>query len=56
MAQYVGPIPGGLQNYTVFVAGIMSGAKASEAVTGFVKFLKSPFAVSAIRAKGMQID
>jgi molybdate transport system substrate-binding protein len=53
-AQFVGPMPAPLQNYTVMVAGIPSGAKPSEAVTAFVRFLGSPAAVNAIKAKGME--
>lgn len=53
-AEYVGPLPSELQNYTVFVAGVPSGAKASEAVTAFIRFLGSPATVAAIRAKGME--
>ncbi|HET7765647.1 MAG TPA: substrate-binding domain-containing protein [Burkholderiales bacterium] len=54
-ARYVGPIPEALQNYTVFVAGIPAGAKAPDAVTAFVAFLRSPVAAAAILAKGMQV-
>jgi molybdate transport system substrate-binding protein len=53
-AQFVGPMPAPLQNYTVMVAGIPSGAKPSEAVTAFIRFLGSPAAVNAIKAKGME--
>jgi molybdate transport system substrate-binding protein len=55
-AQLVGLLPDELQNYTVFVGGIPSVAKQSAAVAEFVKFLSSPTAVAAIRAKGMQVE
>ena len=52
-AEFVGPMPAALQNYTVMLAGIPT-AKPSEAVTAFVRFLGSPAAVNAIKAKGME--
>ena len=55
-AQYVGPIPDELQNVTVFVAGIPSASARPEAANALIAFLKSPAAVAAIRAKGMQVD
>jgi len=55
-AQLVGLLPDELQNYTVFVGGIPSAAKQSGAVVDFVKFLSSPTAVAAIKAKGMQVE
>jgi molybdate transport system substrate-binding protein len=54
-AQYVGPLPAELQNYTVFVAGTPS-AQRSQAAAAFIAFLQSPIAVAAIKAKGMQVD
>jgi len=53
-AEYVGPMPAELQNTTVFVAGLPSAATPSEAVGAFIRFLGSPAAASAIKAKGMQ--
>jgi molybdate transport system substrate-binding protein len=55
-ADFVGPLPDELQNATVFVGGIPSGAKPSEATAALVAFLKSPIVVAAIKAKGMQAD
>jgi molybdate transport system substrate-binding protein len=55
-AQLVGLLPGELQNYTVFVGGIPSGAKQSEALAAFIQFLSSPTAIAAITAKGMQVE
>ena len=53
---FVGPLPDGLQNYTVFVAGVPAGAAPSQAVRAFIDFLASPTAVAAIKASGMQIE
>jgi molybdate transport system substrate-binding protein len=55
-AEFVGPFPDQLQNYTGITVGIPTGAKPSEAVIAFVKFLQSPPVVAAIRAKGMQAE
>jgi molybdate transport system substrate-binding protein len=55
-AQYVGPIPRELQNDTVFVGGIPANLTSSDAVTAFVKFLRSPTALATIEAKGMQVE
>jgi molybdate transport system substrate-binding protein len=55
-AQFVGPMPDELQNYTVFVAGTPENAKAPDAATAFVRFLSGPVAAGAIKAKGMQTN
>jgi molybdate transport system substrate-binding protein len=55
-AEFVGPLPDELQNYTGVTAGTPTGAQQSEAVAAFIKFLKSPVAVAAIEAKGMQAE
>src|SRR5262249_26387464 len=55
-AAFVGPLPGELQNYTVFVAGVPVGATPSQAARAFIDFLASPTAVAAIKASGMQIE
>lgn len=54
-AQFVGPMPDELQNYTVFVAGITSESTAVDAGKALIDFLRSSAALSAIRAKGMQV-
>jgi molybdate transport system substrate-binding protein len=53
-ADYVGPFPDELQNYTGVTVGIPAGTKPSEAVTALIAFLKSAPAVAAIEARGMQ--
>ena len=49
----VGPLPGDLQNTTVFAAAIMASAKDAEASKALVNFLRTPDAVTVIKAKGM---
>jgi molybdate transport system substrate-binding protein len=50
----VGPLPGDLQNITMFAGGVVSGAKQPDAATAFLKFLQSPEAVATVKAKGME--
>jgi len=55
-ADYVGPLPDVLQNYTEVVAAIPVDARELEAVRAFLVFLQSPTAIAAIKAKGMEVD
>jgi molybdate transport system substrate-binding protein len=55
-AEFVGPLPDALQNYTTFVAGTPAGAERSDAVDAFIAFFSSPRAVAVIEAKGMDPD
>ena len=55
-AEFVGPLPDELQTYTGITVGIPAGTEPSQAVTDFIAFLKSPVAVAAIRAKGMETE
>jgi molybdate transport system substrate-binding protein len=50
----VGPLPGDLQDTTVFSAAIMTGAKEVEAAKALLNFLRTPEAVVLIKAKGME--
>jgi molybdate transport system substrate-binding protein len=50
----VGPLPGDLQNITMFAGGVVSGAKQPDAAIEFLKFLQTPDAVATIKAKGME--
>jgi molybdate transport system substrate-binding protein len=52
-AQLVGPIPEQIQSYIVFTAAIAANSTNQEAARDFVAFLRSPAAISAIKAKGM---
>jgi len=53
-ADFAGPLPALLQNYTGVTLGIPTNADRSEAVTAFIRFLNSPIAIAAIEAKGME--
>src|SRR2546428_5937321 len=50
----VGPLPGDLQNTTVFAAGIMASAKDAAAAKALVDFLGTPEPAKVIKAKGME--
>jgi molybdate transport system substrate-binding protein len=52
--EIVGPLPGDLQDSTVFSAAIMDGAKEAEASKALVNFLRTPEAAAVIKAKGME--
>jgi molybdate transport system substrate-binding protein len=52
-ATLVGPLPAEIQNYTVYAAGVGSGAKDKAAAQALVKFLAGPHAGPIIKAKGM---
>jgi molybdate transport system substrate-binding protein len=49
----VGPLPGDLQNTIVFDAAVMASAKDAEAANALLHFLRTPDAVTVIKAKGM---
>jgi molybdate transport system substrate-binding protein len=53
-ADYVGPLPGDLQMYTVFSAGIFAGAKEAEAAQALIRFLSTPDAAATYKAGGME--
>ena len=52
--QYVGPLPGDLQNMTTFAAGLTAGAKETEAAQALIKFMAAPAALPVIKHKGME--
>jgi molybdate transport system substrate-binding protein len=52
--QYVGPLPGELQLWTVFAAGIGSNANDLTAAKAFIEALVAPSAVALFRAKGLE--
>ncbi len=52
--ELVGPLPGDLQDYVVFAAAIMAGAKDTAASKALVDFLRTPEAATVIKAKGME--
>jgi len=55
-AEFLGPLPEELQNYTGVAAGIPTGAAPSEGAVALIKFLTSPTAIAVIKAKGMEIE
>ena len=52
-AQLAGPIPEEIQSYIVFTAAVASTSPNQQAARALISFLKSPAAISAIKAKGM---
>ena len=52
--EVLGPLPAELQNYTVFHAGVGAGSKDSAAAKALIKFLATPSAGAAFRAKGQE--
>jgi molybdate transport system substrate-binding protein len=51
---YVGPLPGDLQQMTMFSTGIHAGAKQADAAKALVKFITAPAAASVIRKHGLE--
>ena len=52
--QYVGPLPNELQNYTLFSAGVLTGARQAETAKAFLDFITTPAAVKVFAAKGLE--
>ncbi|TMH06433.1 MAG: ABC transporter substrate-binding protein [Betaproteobacteria bacterium] len=50
----LGPLPADIQQFTVFSAGVSTGAKTPDAAKELVKFLTAPGATPLIRKKGME--
>jgi molybdate transport system substrate-binding protein len=55
-AEFVGPFPAGLQNYTGVTIGTLAGARPSPAVKALVAFVQGPSAAAAIKARGMEVE
>jgi molybdate transport system substrate-binding protein len=53
-AELVGPLPAEIQLYTIFSAGTAANAKEQEAARAFIKFITSPAAAPAFKAKGLE--
>jgi len=53
-AELAGPLPPGIQIYTVFPAAVGAGAKDPGAAQAFIKALTAPAAAPVVRAKGME--
>jgi molybdate transport system substrate-binding protein len=52
--ELAGPFPADLQQELVFTAAVAADSKEADAAKAFIAFLKTPAAVSVIKAKGMQ--
>ena len=52
--EIVGPLPGVLQNSTIFSAAVLNDAKETEASKALITFMRSPQAQALIKAKGME--
>src|SRR5450759_1920170 len=52
-AQLAGPIPKEIQSYIVFTAAVAANSPHQQAARDFIACLKSPAAISSIKAKGM---
>jgi molybdate transport system substrate-binding protein len=52
--QYLGPLPAEVQNYTVWAAGVHSGAPQAEAARAFSRALAAPESASTLRKHGME--
>ena len=52
--EIVGPLPGDLQETTVFSAAVMDGARSREASRALIIFFRSPEATAVIKGKGME--
>lgn len=50
----VGPLPADIQNFTIYAAGIGSGAQDVAAARAVLKFLSGDEAMAIIKAKGME--
>ena len=53
--ELLGPLPGELQNYTVFHAGVGVGSKDSSAAKALIKFLTTPAAGAVFKKKGQEV-
>ena len=51
--EIVGPLPGDLQNVTMFAAGIPSGSANADAAKALVRFLQTPDSAAAIKKHGL---
>ena len=51
--QYVGPLPGDTQNYTVYEAAVMAGSKSPDASRDFIKYLTTAPARKIFSASGV---
>ncbi|HEY6256589.1 MAG TPA: molybdate ABC transporter substrate-binding protein [Xanthobacteraceae bacterium] len=50
----VGPLPAGVQKYTLYVASLVATSQQQDAFKALVAFLSSPAAVAVLQAKGFE--
>lgn len=50
----VGPLPGDLNNITVFAAGVGAGSQQADAANALIRFLHTPEAQAVFKAKGLK--
>jgi molybdate transport system substrate-binding protein len=53
-ATFVGPIPGEVQNWTIYAAGVSSAARDPAATRALLAALTGPNAVAAMKGKGLE--
>jgi molybdate transport system substrate-binding protein len=53
-ADYVGPLPGELQDYVLFSLGVLTVSKQPDAAKAFQKFASSPDAAALLRKSSME--
>jgi molybdate transport system substrate-binding protein len=53
-AEYAGPLPGDLQEYLYFSAGLLTISKQPEAARDFIKWMASPGAAAHLRKSAME--
>jgi molybdate transport system substrate-binding protein len=52
--ELVGPLPGPIQKYTLYVASLVEGSRQQDAFKALVAFLTSPEAAAVLHAKGFE--
>jgi molybdate transport system substrate-binding protein len=52
--EVVGPLPGDLNNITVYAAGVGASSKNADAVEALIKYLKTPEAAAVFKARGLK--
>ena len=52
--ELVGPLPGPIQNYTLFAAGIVATSKEQEAANALMRFISSSAAMMTWKSKGFE--
>lgn len=50
----LGPLPAGIQNFTIYAVGVHASAPSPEAAAALVKYLRAPDAAPAVRKMGME--